>query len=140
MLQVHRLLGTWKKIVTAYIAVSPFVKDKLIDMGVPEKKIYLKPNFIQPKIQKSKTISFGKYYLFVGRLEEEKGILNLLNAYQDLKSEYPLYIIGSGNLQSIVEKYALENPKNSIFRTNHERRSDSVYAGGDRLNFPFYLV
>ncbi|QCS49041.1 glycosyltransferase [Picosynechococcus sp. PCC 11901] len=111
MLQIHRWLGTWTRTVDAYIALTPFMRDKLIQMEIPAKKIYIKPNFIDdiPKIQHE--AKFGEYYLFVGRLSPEKGIHILLEAYQKSNSSYPLVIIGSGELQATVEAAVKANPK-----------------------------
>jgi glycosyltransferase involved in cell wall biosynthesis len=36
----------------------------------------------------------GEYFLFVGRLAPEKGVHNLVTAYEALRTEYPLVIIG----------------------------------------------
>lgn len=111
MLQIHRWLGTWNNVVTAYIALTPFVKQKLIEIGIDENKIHIKPNFIQNIEPNLKEPTFGKYYLYVGRLVEEKGIHILLEAYQNANSQYPLMIIGSGELQQIVKEAAQTNPK-----------------------------
>jgi glycosyltransferase involved in cell wall biosynthesis len=110
MLQIHRWLGTWNNVVTAYIALTPFVKQKLIEIGIPEHKIYIKPNFLANPQPNPKTPEFGKHYLYVGRLVPEKGIHILLEAYQQSNSQYPLIIIGSGELQPLVEEAAKYNP------------------------------
>ncbi len=47
MLFIHKLLGTWPKKVTAYIALTEFQKQKMIKGGLPADKIWVKPNFIQ---------------------------------------------------------------------------------------------
>jgi glycosyltransferase involved in cell wall biosynthesis len=53
-----------------------------------------------------------KRFVFIGRLVEIKGIMNLVIAYDKLSSEnnniWPLLIIGAGHLQSEIEK--LNNP------------------------------
>lgn len=49
--------------------------------------------------------------LFVGRLEEEKGIRELLKAYRRIKRDYPkasLRIIGKGPLRSVIEKQGIK--------------------------------
>ncbi|ANV86363.1 hypothetical protein AWQ22_02095 [Picosynechococcus sp. PCC 7117] len=105
-------------------------------MGIPAEKIYLKPNFLQGETKWLETIDFGKYYLFVGRLETEKGILNLLNAYQNLKSEYPLYIVGSGSLQSVVEQYASDNHKIQYLGQRTREEVIQYMQGAIALIFP----
>ena len=110
MLQVHRWLKTWQNAVDGYIAVSQFLKDKLIEIGIPSQKIYLKPNFISANKSENTINQFGSYYIFVGRLIEEKGIRLLLQGYQLAKSQFPLVIIGSGELEDLVKKEAEKNP------------------------------
>jgi glycosyltransferase involved in cell wall biosynthesis len=108
MLFVHKLLGTWSKKVTAYIALTEFQKQKMIEGGLPEQKIWVKPNFLQTTEGGSQRTDFaarerketqkndfndvstsdsdltcGKpYALFVGRLSAEKGCDVLIRAWQ----------------------------------------------------------
>lgn len=39
-------------------------------------------------------LTAGQYFLFVGRLAPEKGVHNLITAYEALRTDYPLVIIG----------------------------------------------
>ncbi len=109
MLQVHRYLGTWKNKVDGYIAVSQFLKNKAVKIGISETKIYVKPNFISLTFSSSKKIGFGSYYLYVGRLVEEKGILWLLETYKKINPKFPLIIIGQGDLSELVKDYDINN-------------------------------
>ena len=52
------------------------------------------------------------YLLFVGRLEQEKGVLTLLKAFQRILAKHPtehLKIVGSGSLKFELENYAATN-------------------------------
>lgn len=113
MLQIHKWINTWNKAVDGYIALTPFMKDKLIEIGIKKEKIHVKPNFIEEKFDRvnKQEPTFGKYYLFVGRLAPEKGIHLLLDAYQNANLQYPLLIIGSGELEEIVKEASQNNPK-----------------------------
>jgi glycosyltransferase involved in cell wall biosynthesis len=120
MLQVHRWLGTWHHVVTSYIAISPFLKGKLLALGIPAEKIFLKPNYVSAnpinpvlttnQLHTSEHQQFGSYYLFVGRLVEEKGIRTLLEGYQLSRSGFPLTIAGTGELENIVVEAVGQNP------------------------------
>ena len=44
MLLLHRILGTWRRKVTRYIALTEFGRDKFIAAGLPAAKIVVKPN------------------------------------------------------------------------------------------------
>jgi len=49
--------------------------------------------------------------LFVGRLEEQKGIKELLKAYRKIKRDYPkvsLRIVGKGPFRSVIEKQGIK--------------------------------
>lgn len=102
MLTLHRIMDTWKKCVSTYIALTGFARSKFIEGGIPDEKIVVKPNFIQPDpgIQAAD----GKYVVFVGRLSEEKGIHTLIAAWKYL-SGIPLKIVGEGPLlEGILRK------------------------------------
>jgi glycosyltransferase involved in cell wall biosynthesis len=95
MLTLHRLLKTWREQVDVYVALTEFGRGKFIEAGLPEDKIMVKPNFVSP--DPGERESKGDYALFVGRLSREKGVRNLLKAWQNLRA-IPLKIIGAGPL------------------------------------------
>jgi glycosyltransferase involved in cell wall biosynthesis len=103
---LHQILGTWK-LVNKYIALTPhtkqlFLNSKLDYLG---HKIIIKPNFCFPP--KSVGNSTGNYFIYVGRLSEEKGIDVLLSAFK--KNNLLLKIVGSGPLEADVIKAAVES-------------------------------
>ncbi|PKQ69351.1 glycosyltransferase family 4 protein [Raineya orbicola] len=106
---LHKLLGTWKNKVDAYITLTDFVKKKLIysSLHLPDEKIFIKPNFVQDKGFASIEQRQG-FFLFVGRLSQEKGIQTLLDATK--LHNFKLEIIGGGELENLVREYALSNP------------------------------
>lgn len=74
-------------------------------LPIPKSKTIVIPNFIQEmkintEIKKEKNL-----FLFVGRLSEEKGILNLLNIFTELP-HIKLVIIGQGPLEKKVLQYS----------------------------------
>ncbi len=98
MLAVHRMRGTWTKVVHTHIALTEFAKHKFIEGGLPAERIAVKPNFlVSPP---SPCSSVGDYALFMGRLAPEKGVPTLLRAWEGL--EIPLKIVGSGPLAEEV--------------------------------------
>ena len=94
MLTAHKMMGTWSKAVDGYIALTEFVRSKLIQGGFPQEKIYVKGNFVDPdpKIGDGS----GNYAIFVVRLSPEKGIRTLLRAWEVVGSALPLRIVGDG--------------------------------------------
>lgn len=98
--------GKWGGLINKYIALSNFAKNKLIEIGLPEEKISVKPNFIFTN--KSINTSREDFFLFVGRLEEKKGILELVRVFQTMK-EATLHIVGDGPLMEEINTKASKN-------------------------------
>ena len=107
MLAAHHYKGTWNKIISGYITLSPFARNKFIEGGFPPEKLFVKPNFLEhdPGQGEGK----GNYALFVGRLAPEKGIGTLLEAWKEIGPDLPLQIAGSGDMSPEVEKAAAES-------------------------------
>jgi len=72
---VHR--STWH-MVDRFLAVSDFVAEELAAAGVPAGKIVVQPNLV---IDPGEPAPFGEGLLFAGRLDEEKGVKLLLEAW-----------------------------------------------------------
>jgi len=101
-LAVHRRLGTYADRIDRYIALTEFARDKLITGGLPERKISVKPNFIEP--DPGVRASTGDHALFAGRLTAEKGVHALLDAWKQLGPGVPLHIAGDGPLRDALER------------------------------------
>lgn len=109
---VHRVIGTWRNSVDAYIALAEFARQKFIAGGLPAARIFIKSNFLDP--DPGPGPGDGGYALFVGRLSEEKGISTLLSAWRTGKKGMstflpPLKIIGDGPMADEVKFAAREN-------------------------------
>ncbi len=96
MASTHRLIGTWRNQVDAYIALSEFSRRKLIAGGLPADKIAVKPNFAYP--DPGPGTGAGQFALFVGRLSREKGLGVALDAWRHVGERVPLRIVGDGPL------------------------------------------
>ncbi len=93
------------KAIDAYFVLSRFQQNKL-KAFIPANKMLLKPNGITPSSLYTE-ISHKKDYLFVGRLEQAKGIQLLLSTFAQLPDEYCLKIVGTGdNEQALRKTYA----------------------------------
>lgn len=97
MLAVHRAMGTWRKKVDVYVALTEFARQKFVEGGLPAERIVVKPNFMahDPGAKRET----GEYALYVGRLSEEKGPQVLLRAWARLGGHVPLRIAGDGPLK-----------------------------------------
>ena len=101
MLGVHWLLGTWTTRVDRYIALTHFMRRKLVEGGFPAARIVVKPNFVAQDPGAGE--HDGGYALFVGRLAPEKGLPTLLRAWAHIGDRLPLKIAGSGPLDGLAD-------------------------------------
>jgi glycosyltransferase involved in cell wall biosynthesis len=95
----HRLIGTYTRKVDAFIAVTEFARRKLIQGGLPETKLHVKPNFVTDTGLGEHR---GGFCLFAGRLSSEKGLTPLLDAWRLLGGRIRLLVAGSGPLESLM--------------------------------------
>jgi glycosyltransferase involved in cell wall biosynthesis len=104
MTTLHKFWGTWHKKVDAYIALSQFQKEKMIQAGLPADKIYIKPNFVFASNTSVLDNKSQEYLLFVGRLSEEKGVFLLIDCYIQNRISIPLKIVGDGLLRPALQQ------------------------------------
>ncbi len=103
MLAVHWLRGTWQEQVDAYIVLTAFQKEKMVQAGLPKEKIHVKPNYVsQPKLSGGTKV-LGGYALYVGRLSQEKSVGTLIEAYRQNGLRIPLKIVGDGPLRKLLQ-------------------------------------
>jgi glycosyltransferase involved in cell wall biosynthesis len=95
MLEFHRFRKTWTSSVDAYIALTQFSRNFFVELGLPARKIQVKPNFLSH--DPGQRSSPGNYALFVGRLNPEKGVLEMLQTWLHLP-HIPLIVVGDGPL------------------------------------------
>lgn len=97
--------------IVGFIAVSPQIKDNLIEVGVSPGKIIIQPNAVDSKhFYKRDKIEMRKKHglpldkklvIFVGRFVEDKGPLRVLKAIEKMENVSIIYIGGgSQNLES----------------------------------------
>jgi len=108
MITTHDLIGTWRNMVDRYIALTEFSRRKLTENGIPENKIVVKPNYVDP--DPGAKHGRGEFALFVGRLSREKGIRTLLDGWRKLKMSVPLVILGEGLCEEDVAEARAEMP------------------------------
>lgn len=102
------LLGAKKT--NAFVVPSEFTLKKLNEFGIPQKKLNHIPTFFNLK-QTPDNITYEPYFLFVGRIEKQKGLQTLIDAFTN--TDLKLKIIGFSN--SGYE----EELKNSLNRKKH---------------------
>jgi len=104
-LGANRAAGVLNKI-DAIICLTEFSRQKLIEIGLPEGKLHIKPNFIDSSVIRASP-GRGKYVLYLGRLSAEKGLWTLVRAFEQL-SGINLKIMGGGPLEMSLRTYVEE--------------------------------
>lgn len=106
------IIGSYKNI-DAFIAPSNFLRNKFIEYGYSPEKLFYIPNYVKSELFEP-CYSSGNYFIFFGRLIEEKGIETLIKAMRQVKGT-DLYIIGDGplkdSLNTLINNYGLTNVK-----------------------------
>ncbi|MEQ8553623.1 MAG: glycosyltransferase family 4 protein [Cyclobacteriaceae bacterium] len=103
MIEWNKKKETWNKCVDAFICLTEFSRNIFRKFGIEEGRLYVKPNFTSiDKSTEGINEQNGNYYLFIGRLTEEKGILDLVKTWIDYNVKYELQIIGDGDLSEVI--------------------------------------
>ncbi len=116
MLTFHRWRKTWDRDVDGFVTPSQFAARKLSHAGIPDDRLHVKPDFIPdplgdqpiPKLPDTPT------FVFIGRLNEQKGVALLLQAWRQLQQpDWRLELVGDGdqrtNLQRFTQEFTLTN-------------------------------
>lgn len=88
--------------------VSSFTRSKIVAIGLPERKITIINNPVDTKLFTiDNQIIKENRIAFVGRLDENKGIIRVLQAFKKLIAkchDMKLLVIGDGNQRKLVEE------------------------------------
>jgi glycosyltransferase involved in cell wall biosynthesis len=109
LLSAHRGIRTYHRAVDLYVALTDFARQKFVEGGFPRHKLTTKPNFIQN--DPGPGTGAGGYALYVGRLDEGKGIEVLLPAWRKVKGNFELRILGDGLLAPLVKEATAADPR-----------------------------
>lgn len=106
----HRKMHTYQDV--HFICLTPFQKEKICQLkDVKPQNVYIKPNFVDDcDIKEGKR---QNQILYVGRLDESKGIFDLLQAYGKLQKDFAdsayaipkLVICGEGKMYFACRKF-----------------------------------
>ncbi|CAN5763309.1 glycosyltransferase family 4 protein [soil metagenome] len=105
----HRVLQTWDRDVDAVIALTDFAADRLAISGVARDLIFVKPNVVSDPGGRVTPPSNSTTVLFVGRLTEDKGVMDLLEAWRQAPTgDMELKIVGDGPLLDDVKRAGVD--------------------------------
>lgn len=114
-----------QSLVSQYISLTNFAKQKFVSAGYAEHKISIKPNFVSD-------LGFSAtpkdYFLYVGRLSDEKGVSTLIEAWRKLP-KHKLIVLGDGELRPSLEKIAVNKNLNIEFKGQVSHDQVKEYMG-----------
>lgn len=111
-LYVHRHLGLYEKHVDIFIVPSAFYRRKFVESGVAADKLVVVPNFVRTELY-TPSYESADYFVYMGRLSEEKGLVTLLRAMREFPAGR-LVILGEGPLRPVLEKQIAEDKLNNV--------------------------
>jgi glycosyltransferase involved in cell wall biosynthesis len=97
------------------VAVSRPLADEAAELGVPRERIAVVPNGVDRErfhprdraaARKQLGLAAGRLVVYVGRLEERKGVLDLMAAFERLPNDVSLALVGDGAARQACEQVA----------------------------------
>lgn len=112
---ISLMLGSQSKI-DKFICVSDFQKNKIIDMGIDDGKLTTVHNFFPSyKMNRNVIPNEGEFFLYLGRIEVEKGIVVFMEMAKR-RPDLNFVVAGDGSyLSKALEKKENENIENINF-------------------------
>jgi len=107
---VHRKRSLYFDNVTMFLPVSNAVRDKLVETGIPSRKMIVVPNTVRLP-ETTAHCADGKYIAYIGRFTHYKGIDTLLEAARQAK--LPVHLAGDNSqMEHLLDKV----PEGVVFR------------------------
>ena len=112
---LHRNISTWKNQVDAFIALTEFQRNIMIEAGLPPELVHVKPNFYPENVSLTSWEERRDNVIYAGRLTPGKGIESLVQAWMMWGASAPeLRIAGDGELRHSLERMAAAHPEVKI--------------------------
>lgn len=114
---LYYILRTYINTIDIFISPSKFVMNKVIEFGIPSKKVVYIPHFVR---YDHFTPNYGDvhartdYILYFGRIEKHKGVKTLIDAIKNI-SDVRLYIVGEGTFREKLENYVKTKDMKNVF-------------------------
>lgn len=114
---LHRAVGTWSGMVDAFITMTDFQRQKVVEAGLPRDLVYVKPPcYSDPPLPLSWNNRERKA-VFIGRIGPEKGLQFLIDAWVKWGVDAPvLEVIGEGPERKAIEAKAAAGRLNGKIR------------------------
>lgn len=158
-LLTHKIMRYYRQ-VDYFISPSMFLRDKLIEYGFSKDNIVHLNNFTYFSTPEKEKVTEDGYFMYLGRLSEEKGIKTLIDAANKVfsgdstnseLSKCKLKIIGDGPIRDKIMYYARsKNTEHNVEFLGHKSHEEAmeILAGCKFLilpsewyeNFPYSVL
>ena len=120
---IRKALATYiivkhQKYIDKFVVPSKALKEKLIEGNIginQDNTIVVNNSLSSDELNKEPNYNNKDYFLYLGRLSKEKGLLYLLQALNDLPRDIRLYIAGAGKEEETLKTYVNEHNLNVKF-------------------------
>jgi glycosyltransferase involved in cell wall biosynthesis len=106
----HDAMG-WYDLIDVIVTPSDFYRRKMVELRFPSSKVVHIPNFID-ETNFEPCYDSGNYFLYFGRLSDEKGVSTLIRAMREVKA-CRLVVAGTGpaqtKIEAVIDEYGLNN-------------------------------
>ena len=117
--------------ITAFVCLTYFVKQKLVESGIQDWKIFIRPHFMDTS-SVAPSCGKGRYALYLGRISPEKGIWTMVRAFQELKG-VTLKIAGTGPMEAALRRYLTANAVENVELVGFRKGNDKWQLLADSL-------
>jgi len=144
-------LNVLKRDADAFIAISKEILEEMRAEGIPEDKIHFLVNAVDPAVfhpvdteakqamrQKLGLPVDSPIAIFIGRLEQIKGVHDLLAAWRDVPDPAHLVIVGTGGQEDTLKAYALEHLSGRVTFTGKRDNIPEFLQATDTWVLPSY--
>lgn len=100
---VHRFLKIYEKNVDVFVCPSRWLRQKMIEFGLPGDKLVHVPNFVNLD-EYPASYQGDNYIIYFGRIAPEKGLWTLIDAMKEIENTR-LRIVGEGPARPALEEY-----------------------------------
>ncbi|TET11795.1 glycosyltransferase family 1 protein [Candidatus Aerophobetes bacterium] len=114
---LHKFLRIYERNVDFFIAPSDFLRNKVIEFGINGGKIFHIPTFVDSR-EYSPQYNGDNYFVYFGRVSQEKGLSTLVEAMKTVRAS-KLLIIGEGELKNSLEGYTSQKSISDIKFLGH---------------------
>ena len=100
--------------IKAYVVPSLFTMQKLTEYGIEQNKLFHIPTFFS--VEKSgvnEQVLYNPFVLYIGRIEPEKGLFTLINAFVNTNIQLKIIGFSNNNFQQELESF-LKDKKHNI--------------------------